>query len=201
MDSGSNALEDTVRGFEGTVHGEFYGPDAEEMGAVVSAESAAHNRALIGRLDSKQLDPRNFDGERIPLSVGVERDFPMMQVEITDTATVTAIEGDGAGGFHVTYQVDGAPQRVHLEASDYGSDPDFRAFIYASDGENSPYALFDMTDSFAISQSPEFDHFNAQGWGVVAYDADGEDENVRQGPDGVRQPDGGRRPSRGHGQL
>ena len=26
MDSGSNPLEDTVRGFEGTVHGEFYGP-------------------------------------------------------------------------------------------------------------------------------------------------------------------------------
>ena len=70
MDSGSNALEDTVRGFEGTVHGEFYGPDAEEMGAVVSAESAAHNRALIGYIHSKRLDPRNFDGERIPLSGG-----------------------------------------------------------------------------------------------------------------------------------
>ena len=178
MDSGNNALEDTVRGFEGTVHGEFYGPAAEEMGAVVRAESAAHNRALVGRLDSKQLDPRNFDGERIPLSVGIERDFPALQVELTDTATVTAIEGDGAGGFHVTYQVDGAPQRVHLEASDYGSDPDF-AYIYASDGENSPYALFDMTDSF--SQAPDFDHFNAQGWGVAAYDADGDDENVRQG--------------------
>ena len=186
MDSGNNALEDTVRGFEGTVRGEFYGPAAEEMGAVVSAESAAHNRALIGRLHSKRLDPRNFDGERIPLSVGIERDVPTMQVRMTDTATstVTAIEGDGAGGFHVTYQVDGAPQRVHLEASDYGSDPGF-AYIYASDGENSPYVLFDRTDSF--SQSPEFDHFNAQGWGVVAYDVNGEVENVWQRPDGVRQ--------------
>jgi hypothetical protein len=178
MDSGNSALEDTVRGFEGTVHGEFYGPGGEEMGAVVSAESAAHNRTLIGRLHSKRLDPRNFDGERIPLSVGVERDYSALQVEMTDTATVTAIEGDGSGGFHVTYQVDGTPQRVHLEASDYGSDPGFPR-LYASDGENSPYALFDMTDSF--SQSPEFDHFNAQGWGVTAYDADGGDENVRQG--------------------
>ena len=182
MDSGNNALEDTVRGFEGTVHGEFYGPAAEEMGAVVSAESAAHNRALIGRLHSKRLDPRNFDGERIPLSVGIERDVPTMQVRMTDTATstVTAIEGDGAGGFHVTYQVDGAPQRVHLEASDYGSDPGF-AYIYASDGENSPYVLFDMSDSFRTSRSAEFDHFNAQGWVVIAYDANGDDENVRRG--------------------
>ena len=180
MDSGNNALEDTVRGFEGTVHGEFYGPDAEEMGAVVSAESAAHNRALVGRLNSKRLDPRTFDGERIPLSVGVERDYSALQVELTDTATVTAIEGDGAGGFHVTYQVDGAPQRVHLEASDYGSDPEF-PYIYASDGDNSPYVLFDMSDSFAISRSPEFDHFNAQGWGVVAYDANGDPENLWRG--------------------
>ena len=180
MDSGNNALEDTVRGFEGTVHGEFYGPDGEEMGAVVRAESAAHNRALVGRINSKQLAPRNFDGERIPLSVGIERDFPALQVELTDTATVTAIEGDGAGGFHVTYQVDGAPQRVHLEASDYGSDPDF-PFIYASDGANSPYALFDLSESFAIFRSPDFDHFNAQGWVVAAYDANGDDENTRRG--------------------
>ena len=178
MDSGSNALEDTVRGFEGTVHGEFYGPEAEEMGAVVRAESAAHNRTLVGRLNSKRLDPRNFDGERIPLSRGVERDYSALQVELTDTATVTAIEGDGAGGFHVTYQVDGAPQRVHLEASDYGSDPEF-PYIYASDGDNSPYVLFDMTNSF--SQTPDFDHFNAQGWVVIAYDANGDPENVRRG--------------------
>ena len=180
MDSGSNALEDTVRGFEGTVHGEFYGPEAEEMGAVVSAESAAHNRTLIGRLHSKQLDPRTFGGERIPLSVGIERDVPTMQVRMTDTATttVTAIEGDGAGGFHVTYQVDGAPQRVHLEASDYGSDPEF-PYIFASDGDNSPYILFDMSGSF--SQTPDFDHFNAQGWLVIAYDANGDDENTRRG--------------------
>ena len=147
---------------------------------MVSAESAAHNRALIGRLHSKRLDPRNFDGERIPLSVGVERDYSALQVEMTDTATVTAIEGDGSGGFHVTYQVDGAPQRVHLEAGDYGSDPEF-PYIYASDGENSPYVLFDMADSFRTSRSPEFDHFNAQGWVVIAYDANGDPENVRRG--------------------
>ena len=180
MDSGNNALEDTVRGFEGTVHGEFYGPAAEEMGAVVDAKSAAHNRALVGRINSKQLAPRTFDGERNPLSVGVERNYPTMQVRMTDTATVTAIEGDGAGGFHVTYQVDGAPERVHLEASDYESDPEF-AFVYASDGENSPHVLFDMSESFAIFRSPDFDHFNAQGWVVLAYDANGDDENTRGG--------------------
>ena len=180
MDSGNNALDDTVQGFEGTVNGEFYGPAAEEIGAVVSGESAAHNRVLIGRLNSKRLNPRVFDGERVPLSVGVERDYPSMQVQLTDTATVTAIEGDGAGGFHVTYRVDGADQRVHMEASDYGSEPDF-PYIYANEGHNSPYVLFDMSDSFAIFRSPAFDHFNVNGWVVVAYDANGDNENVRRG--------------------
>ena len=168
MDSGNNALDDTLQGFEGMVKGEFYGPAAEEMGAVVSAESSAHNRILIGRINTKRVDPRTFGGERVPLSVGVERDYPARQVRLTDTATVTAIEGDGAGGFHVTYRVDGADQRVHLEASDYGSDPDFPD-LYASEGENSPYILYDMSDSFRTS--PDFDHFNAQGWIVVVYDA------------------------------
>jgi len=180
MDPDNNALDNTVRGFEGDVHGEFYGPAAEEMGAVVKAESAAHNRVLIGGITGKRLNPRTFEGERVPLSVGVERDYSAMQVQLTDTATVTAIEGDGAGGFHVTYRVDGADQRVHLEASDYGGDPDF-PYIYASEGENSPYVLFDMSDSFRIWRSPEFDHFNANGWVVVAYDANGDDENVRRG--------------------
>ena len=180
MDSGSNTLDDTVQGFEGTVNGEFYGPAAEEMGAVVSAESAAHNRALIGLIRTKRLNPRVFDGERVPLSVGVERDYPAMQVQLTDTATVTAIEGDGTGGFYVTYRVDGADQRVHMEASDYDSDPEIRN-IYVNEGDNSPYVLFDMSDSFAIFRSPEFDHFNANGWVVVAYDANGDGENVRRG--------------------
>lgn len=179
MDSGNNALLDTVLGFEGTVDGEFYGPAAEEMAAVVNAESVAHNRVLIGNFHGKRANPRTFDGARVPLSAGVERDYPARRVHVTDTATVTAIEGDGAGGFHVTYRVDGADQRVHLEASDFGSDPDFPS-IYASEGENSPYVLFDLSDSFAISGSPEFDHFNAQGWVVVAYDAN-DDANVRIG--------------------
>ena len=180
MDPDNNALDNTVRGFEGDVHGEFYGTTAEEMGAVVKAESAAHNRVLIGRVYGERLNPRTFEGERVPLSVGVERDYPTSQVQLTDTAAVTSIEGDGAGGFHVTYRVDGADQRVHLEASDYGSDPGF-PYIYASEGENSPYVLFDMSDSFRIWRSPEFDHVNVQGWVVVAYDANGEDENVRRG--------------------
>ena len=36
-----SALEDSVRGFEGTMVGEFYGPNAEEVGGVLGGHRAA----------------------------------------------------------------------------------------------------------------------------------------------------------------
>ena len=105
MDSGNNALDDTVQGFEGTVHGEFYGPAAEEMGAVVSAESAAHNRILIGRIESRATESaRRSAACASRCRWGSIATSPQCTSELTDTATVTAIEDDGAGGFRVTYQ-------------------------------------------------------------------------------------------------
>ena len=45
----SSALEDSVRGFEGSMLGEFYGPDGEEVGGVFTGERAATDQVINGR--------------------------------------------------------------------------------------------------------------------------------------------------------
>ena len=48
------ALNETVRGYEGNVLGEFYGPAAEEVGGVFSASRDEDRRVMFGALFGKQ---------------------------------------------------------------------------------------------------------------------------------------------------
>ena len=165
MDPDQNALDDSVRGFEGNVLGEFYGPAADELGAAIEAESQAHDRVLLGRFRARQLNPSVPEGDASLLSVAVERDYVGSTSQLTDSAEVTDIESDRAGGFYVTYGVDGVDHRVHLEASDYASDPRFN--VYANEGRHSPYAFWYYTNSFFGFR--EFSYFNVYGWSVNKY--------------------------------
>ncbi|MDD9993061.1 MAG: transferrin-binding protein-like solute binding protein [Rhodospirillales bacterium] len=45
----SSALQDSLRGFEGSMLGEFYGPDGEEVGGVLTGERAATDQVIHGR--------------------------------------------------------------------------------------------------------------------------------------------------------
>ena len=45
----SSAQEDSLRGFEGSMLGEFYGPNGEEVGGVLTGERAATNQVIHGR--------------------------------------------------------------------------------------------------------------------------------------------------------
>ena len=49
------AMDDTVRGYEGGVLGEFYGPAAEEVGGVLNASRS--DRVMVGMFGGTQLDP------------------------------------------------------------------------------------------------------------------------------------------------
>ena len=48
------ALDDTLRGYEGSVLGEFYGPAAEEVGGVFTATRDADQRVLYGALHGQK---------------------------------------------------------------------------------------------------------------------------------------------------
>ena len=119
---------DTVRGFSGSILGEFYGPEAEEAGGVLRASRASDSRVLVGSFGAVQVPeldvtiPMGDLGPRPPLSVAVDRDIVTETVQAATATEVTAIESDGANGFRVTYTVDGVDQRIHLEDDDYQTD-------------------------------------------------------------------------------
>ena len=181
VDSSSNAsLDDTVRGFEGDVLGEFYGPEAEESGGVLRAVRAADSRVLMGSFGGKrvpELDPSIPEGGQTVPSVGVNRDYTATTVELTDDAEVTAIESDGADGFHVTYRIDGADHRVHLTEQLYFNRYDLFA-LYARN-QSGFFGLGDETGSF--TGTPEFGHFNVYDWSMTRYASDGARESTQRG--------------------
>ena len=55
MDSNATApLHESVRGYEGHVLGEFYGPAAEEVGGVLSASREEDLRVMLGEFHGKK---------------------------------------------------------------------------------------------------------------------------------------------------
>lgn len=167
------ATDDTVVGYEGGILGEFYGPAAEEMGGVLSAESETHNSVLSGWFGARQL--RSIvptDAASSPSSVGVERDYDASTVQLADDSAVTAISSDGEGGYDVTYKIDGVEYAVRLEGGEYGSFSPVPALYYERRGAEARVLysghsrFFGSTTFFGDS---EYDHFDVLGWSITRY--------------------------------
>lgn len=181
MDSNpAPTLEETVEGFEGNVLGEFYGPGAEEAGGVLRATRASDNRVLVGSFGGKRmpvLNPTLPAGSLSSQSFGLDRNYVATTVQPANDAKVTAIESDGANGFHVTYLVDGAEHRVHLAEQIYFNRFDeFALFSHQAAGL---FVLGDQTGSFA--GTPEFSHFDVHGWAMGRYAVDGALQSALRG--------------------
>ena len=163
MDSNANApMDESLRGYEGGVLGEFYGPAADEVGGAFNA--SRDDRVMIGRLGGARFDPDRLAGSsRSAVSVAVDRDFSASTSQLTDAVGVTTVRSDGADGFHVTYMVDGARQRIHLPVSAY--DPGDR--LYETEGPPD-YGIWDAADSY--DRSSEFDYLSVNGWYVWNYE-------------------------------
>ena len=172
----------TLAGYEGDMLGEFYGPGAEEAGGVLRATRASDERVLAGGFAGKRVpefDPSFPDGILPIESVGVNRDYDTGNVRLLDDAEaeVTAIESDGASGFHVTYRVDGIDHRVHLAEPIYlNPEDEFGLFRHQGAGG---FFLFDQTGSFM--GTPEFSYFDVHGWAMERHAADGVLESVLRG--------------------
>ena len=154
----SNEVISSIQGFDGNVLGEFYGPQANEVGAVLNASRG--DSVLFGYLTGKQftdtLNPTVPEGKLSePLFATIKRDFgENMSATLTDETGVKSIQSDEERGFVLTYVVDGGePQEVHLQASDF----DHAEGLYHKFTELGEFYLW--TDSDFI-ESVEFEYFD-----------------------------------------
>ena len=126
----------TVRGLEGQLLGEFYGPEAEEVAGVVNGHRAATSsdpaQVAYGRFSGsgRVIDVSGPAFSAHGAQVTRHRDWrPLKQRMASDpavsgSARVTSIEQVGDGGYQVTYVIDGDEQVIEFEAPD--PDPDNR---------------------------------------------------------------------------
>ena len=157
----SAPLDETVLGYEGTASGVFFGPAAEEAGGTLSASSTAHGRVLTGWFAGKQ--PNVPEVDQPVLSSIARLDLPGSTSELTDTAEVTSLVDDGAGGFRMTYMVDGVEEVIHLEASSHGSVDDFETSYHKRIGNRSYWLWHPGTYSGVLG----FNYFDVKATAVT----------------------------------
>lgn len=85
----------TVRGYEGHVLGEFYGPGGEEFGSVASATSEEHETVLAGTLRSRRLNPRIPAGVLPVVSTAVDRDHAESATALLEDRLPSSVERSG----------------------------------------------------------------------------------------------------------
>ena len=179
VDSDPNTpLDESVRDFMGQVLGEFYGPNAEEVGGVVTATrdlaGTADDRVLYGYIAGRKIDRLTGVNDSEALLSGVDIDTE------ADSTSLTAVERptveSTADGYRITYMVDGQTHTLELNESDFASNPTSsrRASRYDKETDGPDYILWDETGAFISRRSflgrfrPE--HFDVSGLSIVHRD-------------------------------
>ncbi len=186
-DSDENAVmdEQSVLGYVGDILGEFYGPDAEEVGGVLNGSRDADgdgspDTVMHGYIGGSLFPHLISDSPWRVLSTAVKRDRPGAAQDPDDysgtvalsTAEVTSVASDAAGGFTLAYTVDGVEKTVALEAGDLGKHPTARATHYYDITGDTTFILWDQ--SGGLRGSPQYEYFDINGWGAGAYADNGE---------------------------
>ena len=172
------AMDATVRGYEGGVLGEFYGPAAEEVGGVLNA--SRDDRVMAGWIGGTRSDPNDPNGlvastaapavyandaddtledlidsgtRFAPLSSTLLRDSGVRSVKLTGDSHVKAmwVDEDGA---HVTYVVEGE-ERMVLVTPD-----DLQDGYYERDRDGAGFSWWSHTRSFGSDDPPRYRHFD-----------------------------------------
>lgn len=164
MDSDPSVPDnESVRGFMGEVVGRLFGPEAEELGGVVSASRDLagddNDLNLYGYVAASRLGPSRTLGTAA-ITSGNLRKYAADTTELLrddGMATVERIEG----GWRV--HVDGRTV-VLRDREDYGSA--FNGY-YTRDIDGGRAWFWSETD-WGFTGDPEFDHFDVKGWGFEA---------------------------------
>lgn len=175
-DAPTTPYDESVRDFVGSILGEFYGPNAEEVGGVVTAirdvAGTANDRLLYGYIGGRETDPLTGVNDSAAFLTGVDRDH------MADSTTLTAVERPTVestdDGFRITYVVDGQTHTVALGEDDFGANP-IRAYWYSRETDGTEFRLTSATGAFTTSSRrfvsgfrPE--HFEVFLWGIYHTD-------------------------------
>ena len=106
--------------FSGDMLGEFYGPNAEEVGGVFNGTN--DDEIFAGWFGGVRPTPSVPGGDLAVLSSGSHQDVVNSTVAASDGA-VTAIASDDADGFNLTYAIGSDTFDIQLGANDFGGDP------------------------------------------------------------------------------
>ncbi len=152
-------LNESVRGYMGHILGEFFGPNSEEVGAVVSASRDAagddHDYVMYGLVGGTDFGPAKEIGSE-GILVGVLRDLDTDTTELRKEGVTATIQRNGDSW---TVTVD--DRTFELRDSDYNSHPSgIGSYVRAIDGGEA--WLWTLTDGFG--KNPEFNHFDVKGW-------------------------------------
>ncbi len=189
VDDNANApLDESVRGFAGNALGEFYGPDANEFGGAFNmtrAESQDDDWTVLGWFGGTRTDLIGDHDDNEALSAGVNRlDYSSAspRIEAQDANNrVTSVASDGAGGYTVSYLVDGTAQTVTLGVDDIGG---LRPEAFSDrDGTNAwflrrPYSPY--RGETGGPKETQGRHYSVKDWGFSIY-PDGQSRNIETG--------------------
>lgn len=173
VDDDANApLEDSVRGVTGNVQGQFYGPNAREFGATFNASrsmDATDDWAIVGHLVGTRADVVGEHTDNEPLSAGVDRlDYHSASPRIVahENNRVTSVEADAAGGYTISYLVDGSAQTVSLSVDDLGAGRSTDAYWKRTGTLD---AWFRRAFNWFPAMVPQGRHYNVKDWAPGIY--------------------------------
>ena len=159
----------SARGFVGQILGQFFGPNAEELGGVLSASrdvaGTDNDLNLYGYVVSRQFGP-STTLESTGFIAGILRDFSASTSQLRDSNVMATVERT-ASGWEVTVN----NRMFELSDSDLGSNANFpTTYVTAlSEGEEGWF----WTETRGFWKTPEFDHFDVKGWVFSETDSPG----------------------------
>ena len=173
LDSNPNAsFSESVRGFVGQLLGQFFGPNAEELGGVVSAsrnvDGTDNDLNLYGYIASKKFSSENFGPSTTlgstGLIAGALRDYQVESSQLRASDATARVERTASG-----WKLTTNGRTFILSDSDFASRPQFPETYVTAISEGEEGWFWSETNGFW--KTPEFDHFDVKGWSFSETDS------------------------------
>jgi len=168
-------FNESVRGYTGHILGEFFGPNAEEAGAVVSAsrnvDGEDHDYVLYGFVGGDRFYPDRMIGTAA-INTGSQRKYEENTTKLLEEYGTATVERTAAGW------------RIHVDSrtlemrdlEDYASMFDG---YYTRDVDGGRAWFWSATD-WRFRGLPEFEHFSVKGWSFEVRENPGDDTKNKE---------------------